>query len=168
LYREMPRVSLPVLANVLVASPCGASWDTMLGGDRVRFCGDCKRDVYNLSAMTRGEAEALIAGRNGRLCVRYFQRPDGTILLDDCTVGRSLRRKRRLVAAGAAALLVAGGVASHLPRYTTATAADAALRSVPEPRAVREVSHEAPPPMTQLPRLQPARPRLHSEVLLGF
>jgi hypothetical protein len=164
----MPRVSLPVLANVLVASPCSAAWEGMQGGDRVRFCGDCKRDVYNLSAMTRGEAETLIAGRNGRLCVRYFQRPDGTILLDDCTVGRSRKRKRRLVAAGAAALLVAGAAASHLPRYAPATAADAAPRSVPEPRTVREISHEAPPPMTQLPRLQPTRPRLHTEVLLGY
>ena len=61
--------------------------------------------------MTRDEAERLIVAKEGRLCVRYFQRTDGTILLKDCTVGVSKKRRRRLVAAGAAALL-AGPAAS--------------------------------------------------------
>src|SRR6516162_8887116 len=35
-----------------VASPCPADWNAMQGDDRVRFCGQCEKNVYNLSAMT--------------------------------------------------------------------------------------------------------------------
>ena len=50
-HREARRASL--LEDVRVASPCNASWDAMKGDDRVRFCGECQKNVYNLSAMTR-------------------------------------------------------------------------------------------------------------------
>lgn len=102
------RASLPVLDNIRIASPCTASWAAMTGDDRVRHCGSCDKDVFNLSAMTRDEAQALITERAGNLCARYFQRSDGTILLADCEVGVSRRRKTRLVAAGAVALLAGG------------------------------------------------------------
>jgi len=103
------RARLPVLDNIGVASPCRADWNQMTGDDRVRHCGDCQRNVYNLSAMTRDEAEALIVEKEGQLCVRYFRRADGTILLqDDCELGvqRRRRRRRRVAIAGAAAMLV--------------------------------------------------------------
>ena len=104
------RAKLPILENIRVASPCTADWSKMTGDERVRHCGDCKKNVYNLSDMTRDEAEAVIIEKEGRLCVRYYQRTDGTILLKDCTVGVSRRRRRRLVAAGAIAMLAGGGV----------------------------------------------------------
>src|SRR5262245_18296403 len=80
------RARLPVLDNIRVASPCNAEWETMIGDDRVRHCGACDKQVYNLSEMTRDEAQALIVAREGRLCIRYYQRKDGTILTADCTV----------------------------------------------------------------------------------
>ena len=43
------------------------------------------------------EAERLIAEREGRLCVRFYQRTDGTVLTADCEVGVRRRRVRRLV-----------------------------------------------------------------------
>src|SRR5689334_14925454 len=95
------RAKLPVLPNIRVASPCRADWNKMTGDDRVRACADCNKNVYNLSSMTRDEAETLILAKEGRLCVRYYQRSDGTILLKDCEVGVSQKRKRRLIAAGA-------------------------------------------------------------------
>jgi hypothetical protein len=99
----------PVLENIHVASPCRADWNAMTGSDRVRACGACNKKVYNLSEMTRDEAETLIIEQEGKLCVRYFQRQDGTILLKDCTLGAQARRRRRLAAiAGGAALLAAG------------------------------------------------------------
>lgn len=104
------RARLPVLDNIRVASPCSADWAKMTGDERRRFCGDCKKHVYNLSELTRDEAEALILEKEGRLCVRYYQRADGTILLADCTVGVRRRRRRRVIVAGAAAML-AGGAA---------------------------------------------------------
>ena len=85
--------ALPVLNNVRVASPCGQSWDEMEGDDRSRFCGHCKLRVYNLSGMMRPEAEALVRDSEGRLCVRFYRRRDGSVLTADCPVGR--RRARR-------------------------------------------------------------------------
>lgn len=66
----------------------------MVGGERVRFCPRCELNVYNLSGMSKVEAEALLVNREGRLCVRYFRRADGSILTKNCPVGlRALRRK---------------------------------------------------------------------------
>ena len=141
-------MSLPVLENIRVASPCTAAWDDMKGGDRVRFCGHCKQDVYNLSAMPRAEAEALIAGRNGRLCVRYFQRDDGTILLADCLVGKRQRRRRTALAAGIAAML-GGGVATtalQLARTIEPTTATLTSSVLPNASPMREIAHESPAP----------------------
>jgi hypothetical protein len=99
--------SLPILDNIRVASPCNASWADMTGDDRVRHCAQCDLDVFNLSGMTRGEAEALIAGRNGDLCIRYFHRHDGTIITQDCPVGlAAVARRLRRVAGGLAAAFV--------------------------------------------------------------
>jgi len=106
----------PVLANIRVASPCSEAWAQMNGDDRVRACAKCQQNVYNLSAMTREQAEALVRERNGgRLCVRYFQRFDGTILLADCELGRKSKRRRRVIAAGIAASVAAGigGIAAQ-------------------------------------------------------
>lgn len=83
------------LANLKIASPCSADWDRMAGDDRKRFCGDCKLHVYNLSGMTTYDAENLLRLSEGRLCVSYFQRADGTVLTRECPVGWA-RVKRRL------------------------------------------------------------------------
>ncbi len=104
------RMRLPILDNIRVASPCPAEWKTMTGDDQVRHCAQCDKSVFNLSGMTREEAETLIVAKQGKLCVRYFQRKDGTILTKDCLVGIARKRKVRLIAAGAAAMLAAGGV----------------------------------------------------------
>ena len=95
------------LDQVTVAAPCPADWDEMIGNERARFCGQCRLNVYNLSGMTRREAEALIAGAEGRLCVRFYRRADGTILTENCPVGlRALKRRlSRLASATLSALL---------------------------------------------------------------
>ena len=82
------------LDNVKVAAPCAADWRFMYGDDRVRFCGQCSQYVYNLSALTREQAEDLIRRQEGRLCVRFYRRRDGTIITDNCPVGlRALKAK---------------------------------------------------------------------------
>jgi len=66
----------------------------MKGDQRVRFCGECRLNVYNLSEMRREEAEAFVSQREGRTCVRFFRREDGTVLTKDCPVGlRALRQR---------------------------------------------------------------------------
>jgi hypothetical protein len=73
------------LHRVEIAIPCTASWDAMQGNDRVRHCGDCNKSVFNLSAMPEAEAAELVAGNSdGRLCVRFYRRQDGTVMTSDC------------------------------------------------------------------------------------
>src|SRR5581483_10025570 len=75
LRREVAaRTRLPLLQDVRVASPCNESWDAMTGDAQVRFCGRCEKNVYNLSAMSAPEAEALLASRGEKLCVRFYRR----------------------------------------------------------------------------------------------
>ena len=89
----MRRFTSP-LNRVSVATPCPADWDRMVGDDRVRFCGQCELNVYNLSAMSTDDAESLIARTEGRLCVRFYRRRDGSIITEDCPVGlRALKRR---------------------------------------------------------------------------
>ena len=95
------------LDRVSVASPCPESWDGMQGDDRKRFCGRCRLNVYNLSGMTRPEAEALVTGAKGRLCVRFYRREDGKVLTRDCPVGISALRRRIAALAGKVAALLA-------------------------------------------------------------
>ena len=107
-----------------VASPCPADWNAMQGDDRMRFCGQCEKNVYNISAMTHAEAEDLIREKEGKLCVRFFQRTDGTVLTADCPVGRRRKRNRRiLMAAGGAGLALSaagflGFTRMGRPHYT--------------------------------------------------
>lgn len=94
------------LSNLKVASPCSQDWEQMLGTERKRYCGDCKLNVYNLSGMNKNEAENLLANAEGRLCVRFFQRADGTVLTQDCPVGWKAFKKRVSVAATAFASMI--------------------------------------------------------------
>ena len=83
------------LDNVHIAAPCPADWDSMYGNEGVRFCDQCQLNVYNLSDMSKAEAERLIGQTEGRLCVRYYKRRDGSIITRNCPVGL-LAIKRRL------------------------------------------------------------------------
>lgn len=110
------RRALPLLDNVKVASPCNESWDGMVGDERVRFCLQCEKNVFNLSAMTSDEAEALLASRSGELCVRYYQRADGTIMTTDCPVGVKRKRRKKLALAVAGAGAMAFGAMTALTK----------------------------------------------------
>ena len=100
----MSRFDSP-LKNLQVASPCSVDWDSMYGDDRKRFCGQCKLNVFNLSGMSTDEAENLIMNAEGRLCVRFYQRSDGTVLTADCPVGLARVKQRMRATMTAAASL---------------------------------------------------------------
>src|SRR4030095_13572867 len=96
---------------VQVASPCPVSWDDMtgdesVGANRRRFCKHCNLHVYNLSDMTRAEAEAFVSQAEGRTCIRLYRREDGTVLTRDCPVGLRAVRQRLLRAVAALAGLM--------------------------------------------------------------
>ena len=94
------------LDDVHVAAPCPADWDSMYGNERVRFCGQCQLNVYNLSEMSKAEAEQLIGKAEGRLCVRYYRRRDGSIITQNCPVGlRALKRRVTRVATAVASVI---------------------------------------------------------------
>jgi hypothetical protein len=105
------------LNHVQVASPCKADWGQMIGSDRVRFCAQCSLNVFNLSGMSRIEAERLIAQTEGRLCVRFYRRSDGSIITSDCPFGlRAIKRRVSYLikAILAAALTFMASVGVHL------------------------------------------------------
>ncbi|OJY28541.1 MAG: hypothetical protein BGO98_05570 [Myxococcales bacterium 68-20] len=141
--------SLPMLDQVRIASPCNASWDEMLGDERVRFCVSCEKNVYNLSAMPREDAERLLQERVGKeLCVRFYQRADGTILTEDCPVGVKKKRRKKLALAVAGAGAMAFAATSMLTRGLCAT------QGSPEPFVMGEMG--LPPEMVQ--QVDPAPP----------
>ena len=98
------------LEQIQIPQPCPVSWESMSGDDQVRFCGQCKQSVYNLSGMTRDDAEQLIAERGGQLCGQIYVRPDGTVVTADCKKIRFaiVRKAVYKVAAGIALLFAIG------------------------------------------------------------
>lgn len=82
------------LDKIKIASPCGASWSEMIGDDRKRHCAECKLNVYNLSAMTKTEAESFLINSEGRVCLRIYRRADGTVITRDCPVGLAKLKKK--------------------------------------------------------------------------
>jgi hypothetical protein len=91
-----------------VASPCDANWDAMTGDEAVRFCGSCKKNVYQISNMSNDQVEELLA-EAGETCGRFYQRKDGTLVTADCSVGlKRKRRKQAVIGMGAGILSVIG------------------------------------------------------------
>ncbi|HET9993348.1 MAG TPA: hypothetical protein VFQ65_32655 [Kofleriaceae bacterium] len=112
----LAQAKLPILDNIRVASPCTADWKQMTGDERARHCNKCDKQVFDLSEMTRAEAEALIIEKNGKLCARYYRRADGTILTSDCRIGVVAARKRKIIAVASLAMISAG-VAAVIQRH---------------------------------------------------
>lgn len=127
------------LNSLRIASPCSADWNQMVGDNRQRHCGDCKLNVYNLSGMTRREAEDLIMNSEGRVCMRIYRRSDGTVLTKDCPVGwQAVKQRVSKVAAAFTSMIFAvlGGIG--LTNYF-ADSAD-------EGRTMGVIAIENPPP----------------------
>ena len=82
------------LNNIKIASPCSADWNKMYGSNRQRFCQQCNQNVYNLSDMTKDEAESFLVNSEGRVCVKFYRRKDGTVLTQNCPVGWQAVKKR--------------------------------------------------------------------------
>jgi hypothetical protein len=106
------------LDNINIKSPCDADWDSMKGNDVVRFCTHCDLNVHDLTLMTRREALALVRSSDGRLCLRFRRRADGTI--ETAAPYQKLhliKRRAARLAAGAfgATLSIAASVAAQTP-----------------------------------------------------
>ena len=118
-----------------IATPCPISWEQMTGDSRVRFCGHCQLNVYNISELSRIEAEALIVSTEGRICARLYRRGDGTILTKDCPVG--LRALRIRVSKRAAAVFAAIASISAAVLGQQSAAKDGKTSCTPQTRITR-------------------------------
>lgn len=183
----IPRNDL--LKRVHIAAPCPADWDKMVGDERVRFCGSCRLNVYNLSDMTRAEAESLVRAaegdENAHVCVRFYRRADGTMLTQDCPAGllqkaaAGVRRRLAFYVSCGVALAVSGlGWARGQQERLALGDEVAAIRQQPQtwraeqPAPVRRVLEriDPQPSMTMgavaAPRPQQPRPLL-GRVVMG-
>lgn len=134
-----------------IASPCSESWDDMAGDDRMRFCNRCRLNVFNLSAMSGEEAEALMNRQGGPPCIRFYRRKDGTVMTRDCPVGWRRKMAIRLTVAATVLFgLVLAAIAfgsEHGGRAEWPDWIQAFLdRLDPQPRGVVMGKPPAPPP----------------------
>jgi hypothetical protein len=104
-------IDMRELGVVRIASPCKADWAAMTGDEQVRHCALCKKNVYNLSSMTAEDARTLLLEKEGKLCVRFYQRKDGTMLTADCPTGVRRKQVRWVAAMASAASFVLAGAA---------------------------------------------------------
>jgi hypothetical protein len=103
------------LEQISVQVPCTVRWESMQGSEQVRHCKQCRQQVYNISAMARHDAvEFLQANRSNegdcqnqrRPCIRFYRRPDGTIIMRDCVTLRQAFRRGTMWIYGLAACLL--------------------------------------------------------------
>ena len=149
--------------SIQIASPCTASWAAMQGDERVRHCGDCNKNVFNLSAMPEAEAAALMAGNaDGELCVRFYQRADGTVMTSDCSTSaraytrRTLRKLPGMAGAAVLAMSAAGAAADEPMQVVTVTgqrhdAAPTMMMGAPVATmiTIEQAPTPAPPPVVR-------------------
>lgn len=158
--RLLPLSDQAILDNVKVASPCHESWDAMSGGDKIRSCDRCQKKVYNLSEMTAAEAVALVRETEGKICVRFHRRADGTMMTADCPVGAGAVRSRRIRQSAAF-----GGAAAALAGVALFRAEPRAGQTVEATPVVVEVVPVAAEPLAVMGEM-PAPPR--PGAVMGF
>ena len=139
----------PSLDDLRLAAPCPFKWDRMQGNDVVRRCPGCDKDVVNLSAMTRTDAESYLA-RTEHGCV-MFRRQDGRVMTQSCPAGTAARERRIRRAAVAVGLAIASTILA-----TTGIVRDRRLVEHDPFRYARNWINPVPPPPAPPP--PPARP----------
>lgn len=144
------------LHRIEIAKPCTASWDKMKGDLRVRHCGDCNKNVFNLSAMPEAEAAALVAANTrGELCVRFYRRQDGTVMTSDCgsSPRAAVRQAWRKVPGMASLAFVALSAAACSSSQVEPVPTVYVMGEPPSPPE-QMVTMGAPPAPTELPPAQ--------------
>lgn len=79
--------------HIVIQAPCQVGWDEMAGDDMIRFCGQCKKNVHNLSTLPDDRlAEVLAERKIKETCVIMSKDKDGRVKFDNCPV--ALRKVR--------------------------------------------------------------------------
>ena len=153
-----------LLDNVYIAAPCSVTWESMVGDDKVRACGGCAKNVFNLSAMTENEAEHFLEENGASQCMIFFRREDGTIMTDNCPQAlRRVRDKWRAFAKSAskiAALMLAfltSGVSAgaQVPQTNTLGPAPPGKKWVSNPAGGGVILVNKDSPLRALPQTPP-------------
>jgi hypothetical protein len=151
-----PAVKQLALDHIRIGTPCKMPWSDMVGDAQVRFCGKCSKNVYNLSAMTHHDAQALLDASEGQACVRLFRRADGTVVTQDCKPAATAlpRSWARVGARFAAAFGLAAG-AALLPQPSRADETQVEVTvdggTAPEPAWIMGDVVEEPQPQPPAP-----------------
>ena len=98
------------IQSYFISSPCSIKWDDMQAeqsNSSVRFCGDCKLNVHNLSSLSDEEVVVLLNKKASgeRVCTYFYRKEDGTLVTDNCP--KQLQQVRNRLQAYAASILVA-------------------------------------------------------------
>ncbi len=135
-----------------IMNPCDASWEQMVGDQRIRQCATCCRPVHDLSALREAEARAhLLLFSAPGLCVRFTCDVDGEILH---STGRLSARRQGLPEAHQP--LAAGLLAAALSMAAGRSAlADHNVTAVPSAQAPH--AQAALPPTSVKPAVDPAQ-----------
>lgn len=75
-----PSSKTRVLDQITVLDPCPMSWDKMVGDDKVRFCSECQRNVWNFFEMTDSEVVEVLRTNPGRLCAQIVKTRGGGLV----------------------------------------------------------------------------------------
>ena len=81
--KENPEDS--ILDSICIAMPCSVDWNEMKGDNKVRLCGGCNKNVYNLSAMSKSEAEEVLSGPT-LPCIQIMRSNEGAIVVDETAI----------------------------------------------------------------------------------
>lgn len=130
------------MLDLKIAKPCDQSWTAMKGDERVRHCGRCDHDVYNISEMTEAEVEALIVRTEGKFCARLYRRTDNRVMTKDCPKGVAATRRRGVLALAAAGASMAFAFSFARPVY--AGAAEMPRRRLAPVEPVEEITPPQP------------------------
>lgn len=159
------------LENITIASPCHVNWDEMTGDEQTRFCNQCQKSVYNLSEMSRDEAERFMiekTHKQGKVCIRMYVRHDGTVITDDCPVG--LRKAKRALQAAQRRILKTVAACTALISSTLFGSAVFAQKSKePAPAAPNKqpAPNNSPQPLMGepcVPQLTPEQSQLEKKI----
>jgi hypothetical protein len=91
------------------ATPCASQWDSMTGSGRIKFCQQCKLQVYDFATTEMPEAKEMIFKQEGKENFLLFKRKDSKFLTSDCPVG--VKRKQTMLVLYAVGFMLVIGCA---------------------------------------------------------
>ncbi len=135
------------LDRLMIGYECRTSWEQMRGDGARRFCGECRREVFDFEQMLPSEIDARLRASRGAMCARLTWR-DGRLVMarEPEPPGPSTCRPPRHVPALAAGLVTAwlsGGAGAGAAQGEPAAAVAAV--AAPSGQAEREPAEREPP-----------------------